>query len=415
MPETLTPSHQVIPTNDGKVMIKDLELFVGFDPSIDDPGNKKLRKYDNKGVGKIVTQTRTYMERGQRPKLILGHNDPDNKAPGFVKPVVGDVVNVRLQDINGAPGIVGDIEMSAHDFENYIRSNAYPRRSAEIWPDGFMSEVALLGSETPARPLRDTRFSQSELMSTGPELFTRDAPVLQFAEEAKDTNAAEAHPGPGNVYIPSHPKKRKDENQMADDDKDKTPTKDELRKRLNQLDEERDKLKAQMDEMGDDDKDKDKDKDEPKDKSCRDTDDNARGDMPVQFRRELQKRDTQIQALTRNLTREQFHRRMEDAAFNGAVFGDVEQFNKLLDRVANAADPEAEFEFITGLVPTAPVGGPHIPHRELSTRQPGADQMQRNKIESEAADEAVARCGQEGKSDNYDKYYQEGIDKRTGG
>ena len=50
--------------------------------------------------------------------------------------------------------------MNQKDFKKYLASNRYPRRSAEIWEDGHLSEVALLGRETPARPLRDTKFTR---------------------------------------------------------------------------------------------------------------------------------------------------------------------------------------------------------------------------------------------------------------
>jgi hypothetical protein len=95
--------------------------------------------------------------RGSRPKLVIEH-EKDGKP---TRPeAVGDVVSVQYQERNGVGYVVGDVEMPKEAFDLLLASNAYPRRSAEIWKDNHLSEVALLGRDTPRRPLPDTRFTK---------------------------------------------------------------------------------------------------------------------------------------------------------------------------------------------------------------------------------------------------------------
>ncbi len=150
-------------TKGDKVTIHGLELFVGFDPAMDDPEDSKIAEYDADRIAEVVARTQAMMGKGQNPKLILGHN---GDGDGGVKPAVGDILGVQFQMIDGVPGIVGDVEMNRADFEAYVASNAYPRRSAEIWSDGYMSEVALLGGQTPARHLPDTKYTRDGLTVT---------------------------------------------------------------------------------------------------------------------------------------------------------------------------------------------------------------------------------------------------------
>ncbi len=199
-------SHTV--TEDGsKVTIHDLELFVGHIPGFDD-SDSGMEDLDEEAIEKIIKRTKAHMSAGSNPKLVMLHQDESNDAP---PEALGDIINIRRHDIEintedgksfTGPGIVGDIIMSKKDFESYVSSNKYPRRSAEIWKDGHMSEVALLGRETPARPLRDTRFGKTGDKS----IFTRP---MTFAEVA---------PGGSNTFVPAFGDKEKKDNDMANDD-----------------------------------------------------------------------------------------------------------------------------------------------------------------------------------------------------
>jgi hypothetical protein len=54
------------------------------------------------------------------------------------------------------------MEVGRDIFDRLIATNAFPRRSAEIWSESnHLSEVALLGRETPRRPLPDTHFERA--------------------------------------------------------------------------------------------------------------------------------------------------------------------------------------------------------------------------------------------------------------
>jgi len=149
-------SHRTTTMPDGKIVVHDVELFLGYDPDFDSPDDP-VAKYTPQKIRDIVARTTQYMERGQLPKLIGKHNDENDPEP---RPAIGDIISIRVAP-NDARLIIGDIEMQADDFETYLASNKYPRRSAEIWgSDGYLSEVALLGSQTPARPIADTKFAK---------------------------------------------------------------------------------------------------------------------------------------------------------------------------------------------------------------------------------------------------------------
>jgi len=202
---TTMPSHQVSENGD-KVTIHDLELFVGHIPGFDadDSGMDDL---DDEAIENIISRTKAHMSAGSNPKLVMLHQEEGKDCP---PEALGDIVNIGRKDIYintgdgenySGPGIVGDVVMSKHDFEQYISSNRFPRRSAEIWKDGHMSEVALLGRETPARPLRDTRFAKTGEKST----YTR--PVT-FAEVA---------PGGSNTFVPGMADCEKKEHDMPEE------------------------------------------------------------------------------------------------------------------------------------------------------------------------------------------------------
>lgn len=205
-----TPSHRITDSGD-KVVIHDLEVFCAYDPSIDGDRDSELATFDNNRVREIVDSTRRYMGKGSFPRLVVMHERDGNEP----KSSVGRFTKIDYQERNGVGYIVGDCEVERSVFEKLLATNAFPRRSAEIWQDhNHLSEVALLGRETPRRPLPDTH-------------FTRKGQAITFARPLRFDMGTVG--GGLNTFVPS----TKDTN-MADD----------MREELNAL-------KAQMAEMAD--------------------------------------------------------------------------------------------------------------------------------------------------------------------
>lgn len=383
-----TPSHKVEQISRDRVVIRDLELFVGYDPKIDGPDDKRMRKYDATGIGKVVSRTKAMMERGQRPKLILGHN-PD-EDDGIERPVIGDFVAIEKRDINGVPGIVGDVEMTVEDFQTYLKSNRYPRRSAEIYSDGFMSEVALLGSRTPARPLRDTKFSKASL--THIDRFSREFAADTFADPTGTSHVG----GPGNSFIPSTEKskmasKPKSKNAIDDDDEDVDKmSEDELREAYRSA---KKKLKAAEDEgkCGDDDKEKNELRKQ------RDT-----------FARRLEDLGDRLAETQADLVRERYSRKLDNDRAAGFIVGDDKRRDAILDRIQKSDDPEAEYEFIKSLFARGPVDT-RVDTRHL--RLAGNDGADDTDIEERASKIAFDRAHAEGKPEKYAGYVREEMEK----
>ena len=261
------PSHRI--TEDGnKVTIHDLELFVGHIDGFDDD-DSEIKDLDEKKIFEIISKTEKHISAGSSPKLVLMHQDENGNAP---TESIGDIVNIHSKPIKincsegesyeGA-GIVGDVEMSKEDFQKYLASNRYPRRSAEIWEDGHLSEVALLGRETPARPIRDTKFTRQGTK----KVYHRPATFDMVS------------PGGTNTYIPSG-SNEKEEYDMPDPilEGEEQVLMRKLRAENATLNEELTKLKAELDELkpdtekmefeGDDDE-----LDEMSDEYCYDCDD----------------------------------------------------------------------------------------------------------------------------------------------
>ena len=380
------PSHQVDQIGD-RVIVRSLELFVGFDKSIDDPDDKRVKKYDRKAVEAVLARTQQYIERKQSPKLILGHNqtDTDNAT---VRQCIGDITNLRLIEIGDAAGIAGDIEMSQSDFNIYLKSNSYPRRSAEIWPDGFMSEVALLGSETPARPLPDTKFTRSCCTVHQSEQFSRDYAAL-FAEPTESMHG----PGPMNVHIPSTGKKRKHD--MPDPD-DKT--------KLAELEKENEKLKAKLAKyMHEDDDDKDKKDHDDEDLKSTNSRIHALETEVEQHRRSAIKKGNELANLSSKFVRSTMSAKLDLMAQQGFDIGDSEEdCAELLNRICAASDPDAELEFFAKRMRQHPINTVIL--------QQGADSFGSAKsLEDQAAasDRAVERSTKENKPELYHKYLAE--------
>jgi len=151
-------SHAVVEDGD-KVVLKGVELFMAFDPDIDDrKSDPELAKFDNDRLRRIVAATRKHMARSSYPRIVIMH-EKDGKEP---KSAVGRIPRIEYQERDGVGYIVGDMEVGRDIFDRLIATNAFPRRSAEIWSESdHLSEIALLGRETPRRPLPDTHFVRS--------------------------------------------------------------------------------------------------------------------------------------------------------------------------------------------------------------------------------------------------------------
>ena len=189
-------SHSVETTPEGKVRIRDLELFMGFDPAIDSEEDDAMQQYDNRRVKDIVQRTGKFIQRGSRPKLVIEH-EKDGKP---TRPeAVGDITGVRYEERNGVGYVVGDVEMPKEAFDSLLASNAYPRRSAEIWKDNHLSEVALLGRDTPRRPLPDTRFTKRGEKA----VFERPMGTVRISIDSPDQFAEIGVGGGLNTFIPS--------------------------------------------------------------------------------------------------------------------------------------------------------------------------------------------------------------------
>lgn len=186
------PSHRI--TDDGdKVVIHDLEVFCAYDPRIDGDHDADLEKFDNERVQKIVLSTRQYMAKGSHPQLVVMHERNGDEP----KSCVGRFTKIDYQERNGVGYIVGDCEVERSVFERLLATNAFPRRSAEIWQDqNHLSEVALLGRETPRRPLPDTHFARkgAPLTFARPMRFDMGAVgggTSTYIPGTKDTNMAD--------------------------------------------------------------------------------------------------------------------------------------------------------------------------------------------------------------------------------
>lgn len=397
-------SHRVT-RNNGKIVIHALELFVGFDPSIDDEDDEKMRKYDADKIAQVVARTQAYMGKGQNPKLILGHNPDDDD--GTVRPTIGDIVSVVAQEINGIPGIVGDVEMSADVFATTIGTNSFPRRSSEIWSDGYLSEVALLGSQTPARPIPDTKFMRDGLTL---ESFARHLPVVQFAE-----GAAMLDPGPTNVSIPRS-------STMADHKDDDM---DQLKAKLKAAEDERDELKNKLSRFAEHD---DENDDKDKDKNARQTTVKGKAAMRTMeierddFSRQLEEQKRLTIDLRQNFLAERFNSKLEQMQMQGYRLGDASMKAALLRKIIAAGEGEddvaaaqaacdADLEFRKQYMSKDPTGL-RIDQSQARTGLPG-DQQEKYDRDKSAGERARDRCVMEGTSDpaTYQVYLKEELQK----
>lgn len=333
MNSAVASSHTISEQGD-KVVIKRLELFAGFDPSIDDGTDEEIKKFDRRKVQRIVERTRQFISRKQHPRLVVMHAQEDHSEP---KEAVGAVLDIQLEDRNGVPFIVGDVEMSRADFDSYVASNRFPRRSAEIWSDEHMSEIALLGRDTPRRPLPDTRFTKSGEKTT-------------FACQT----CFEAAPGAGNVFVPGAAVK-KDKN-MADEAKQ--GEKDEMGKMIAEKDAEIAKLKEEnrklynqvhvdVDSHKGDEEDEDEgdegDEDEKSKKKPAKSENSRASSAKAEFAREKAKFEKRIAALEMDLAKERFSRELDTMASEGYAVECCR--DEMLGELVGSSDPDRKLKF----------------------------------------------------------------------
>lgn len=133
---------------------------MAYDPRIDDAKNDPaLAKWTNERLQKSIAVTRQHMDRGSMPQFVLRHATKEGTpAPDIA---LGPVSDLWYEERDGVGYAVADAEFNEDDFAALIESNRYPRRSAEFWPDNdHMSEIALLGRDTPRRALPDSHFDR---------------------------------------------------------------------------------------------------------------------------------------------------------------------------------------------------------------------------------------------------------------
>lgn len=340
----MSGSHDIIEQDD-KVVIKRLELFSGYDPTIDDGTDEEIKKFDRRKVGRIVDRTRQFISRKQHPRLVVLHSQEDHSEP---KEAVGAVLDVQLEDRNGVPFVVGDVEMSREDFAMYVASNRFPRRSAEIWQDDHMSEIALLGRDTPRRPLPDTRFSKS-------------GQKIVFAMEC--SSCFEAAPGVGNVFVPGAAAKK--EQNMADAANDeKKDEKDEMSKLIAEKDAEIARLKEEnrkmynqthidIDSHKGDEEDEDEDEDESEDagdedkkKNMKDTNlgsKHGKSGSKTEFARMKEKFERRIVALENELAKERFSRDLDAMQAEGFAVDCCR--DEMIEELVSSSNPQRKLAF----------------------------------------------------------------------
>lgn len=320
-------SH-LIEEKDGKVVIKRLELFAGFDPTIDDGSDEEIRKFDRRKVRKIVERTKAFIARRQHPKIVVLHGQEDHSEP---KEAVGSVLDIELEDRGGVAFVVGDVEMSREDFDSYIASNRFPRRSAEIWSDDHMSEIALLGRDTPRRPLPDTRFA-------------KQGDKIVFSMHASRFEAA---PGAGNVFVPGAAVRKK-ESSMDEAKDPKDDGKEEMAKMLAEMKADIEKLKEEHrksynacgkseNEKDEDEEDGDEGDEDEKSKSSKSK------HAKTEFAREKAKFEKRIAALEGALAKERFSRDLD--AMESEGYAIAASRDEMLEELVSSGDPARKIQF----------------------------------------------------------------------
>ncbi len=237
---------------DNHVIVFDVPLM---DEHEDSSRRKPFDKFSGQLFDDVVRATREFESKGAYVQIIIGHTEGEGDDE-FSHPVVGHIRNVRSKGKSGKRQIIGDMWFSPESFENQIKTNKYPRRSAEISRlDKRLDPVALLGASTPARPLPDMLFqapadSHELYMASHPNVGDEDMdPVLEAikAIDEKFTKRFEAIE-----------KFQDDAKPGDDDDEAKKKKKEEADAAEKEKNKKKDGYDADGNKIPDDDKDKDK-------------------------------------------------------------------------------------------------------------------------------------------------------------
>lgn len=318
-----------------KAVIRSLELFCAFDARFDSESNKKVAQFTNERTREVYEQTTARMKKGQRPQVVLFHDD------GRPVPTecIGTVVSLWCEERDGVTYIMGDVEMPIFAFDTYIRTNAFPRRSAEIlMPQGWLAQVTLQGRDAPGRPLADTRFTAG---SHSESFHPPVAPLVIEAGEASQHSYG-AIGGGNNTYIPGDTGK---EAKMADETKAKT-----IEERVAALEELCSKMAAKFTDAAP----KDEGKGDDKDAASMHTDAGERTDFTA-----LQSQNNalaaQLEAMRGELLLEKFSAKI-DAAIQQGYAALKDRKSEVLSDVVAAKDPQARLDFVLSLLPRDPIG-----------------------------------------------------------
>jgi hypothetical protein len=368
------PSHRVSDSGD-KVVIHDLEVFCAYDPRIDGDHDPELKRFDNERVREIVESTNAYMGKGSNPRLVVMHERDGNEP----KSSVGRFTKIRYEERNGVGYIVGDCEVERNVFDRLLATNAFPRRSAEIWQDqNHLSEVALLGRETPRRPLPDTNFARKG----APVTFSRNlrfdmgtvgGGLSTFVPDTKGNNMADDNDLRKEVAslraALEEMKCSKGKYAADEDEKDQMAADDMLTQQFAEEEGDGDGVHIDIDSHGDEDEMKEEEEDKALFPASR------RGSADVfAMRRENARMARELAAMRAELAAEKFSRELDAMEQDGYRIP-AERRPRLIADLAASRDPADLIDTWRDLFARDPVGvridmsRASLPKTDIDTRQ----------------------------------------------
>lgn len=368
------PSHRVSDSGD-KVVIHDLEVFCAYDPRIDGDHDPELKRFDNERVREIVESTNAYMGKGSNPRLVVMHERDGNEP----KSSVGRFTKIRYEERNGVGYIVGDCEVERNVFDRLLATNAFPRRSAEIWQDqNHLSEVALLGRETPRRPLPDTNFARKG----APVTFSRNlrfdmgtvgGGLSTFVPDTKGNNMADDNDLRKEVAslraALEEMKNSKGKYAADEDEKDEMAADDMLTQQFAEEEGDGDGVHIDIDSHGDEDEMKEEEEDKALFPASR------RGSADVfAMRRENARMARELAAMRAELAAEKFSRELDAMEQDGYRIP-AERRPRLIADLAASRDPADLIDTWRDLFARDPVGvridmsRASLPKTDIDTRQ----------------------------------------------
>jgi hypothetical protein len=368
------PSHRVSDIGD-KIVIHDLEVFCAYDPRIDGDHDPELKRFDNERVREIVESTNAYMGKGSNPRLVVMHERDGNEP----KSSVGRFTKIRYEERNGVGYIVGDCEVERSVFDRLLATNAFPRRSAEIWQDqNHLSEVALLGRETPRRPLPDTNFARKG----APVTFSRNlrfdmgtvgGGLSTFVPDTKGNNMADDNDLRKEVAslraALEEMKNSKGKYAADEDEKDEMAADDMLTQQFAEEEGDGDGVHIDIDSHGDE----DEMEEEEEDKALFPASRRGSADM-FAMRRENARMARELAAMRAELAAEKFSRELDAMEQDGYRIP-AERRPRLIADLAASRDPADLIDTWRDLFARDPVGvridmsRASLPKTDIDTRQ----------------------------------------------